>query len=109
MRIPALLIVLLIAVVPTFAADRPIAAPAKPLFTQQSQPASVLMDGRAIDGASLLSPSSAEGDGACFKLRTYVVKREGIGDSTRMVKYYTCQKASKYGVKHADQTIQEKK
>jgi hypothetical protein len=109
MRIPPLLIVLLIAVVPTFAADQPIAAPVATLPAQRSQPTTVLMDGRAIDSASLLSPSTAEGDGFCFKLRTYVMKREGIGDSTRLVKYYDCQKASKYGVKRAEKLIPAKK
>lgn len=95
MRVPALLAISLF-VVPSFAADQPVSA--SPSAQPQSQ-LTTLREGAAIDNASLISPDSQ--DGACFKMRTYVVKREGIGDSTRLVKYYTCQRASKYGVKRA--------
>ena len=93
MRIGALLIFFTLTGVPGFAADPQTLSPS------QSPHPTVLRDGAAVDSASLLRPESP--DGACFKLRTYVMKRDGTGDSTRLVKYYTCQKASKYGVKRA--------
>jgi hypothetical protein len=93
MRISALLILLSLTAASGFAAEP------QPLPPSQSPNLTVLRDGSAVDSASLLRPDSA--DGSCFKLRTYVMKREGIGDSTRLAKYYTCQKASKYGVKRA--------
>lgn len=93
MRISALLIIFILTAASGFAAEPQTVSPS------QAPNPTVLRDGAAVDSASLLRPESP--DGACFKLRTYVMKREGIGDSTRLVKYYTCQKASKYGVKRA--------
>ncbi len=93
MRIWALLIMFSLIAASGFAEER------QPQPPSQSSNLTSLRDGAAVDSASLLRPDSA--DGSCFKLRTYVMKREGIGDSTRLAKYYTCQKASKYGVKRA--------
>ncbi len=105
MRTWALLVVTFLSSVFAAAADQSPSPPA-PAQTNHFSSATI-QDGANIDGASLIRPESE--DGACFKLRTYVVKREGIGDSTRMVKYYTCQRASKYGVKKADDPTQDRR
>jgi hypothetical protein len=105
MHTAALLIVLFLASASAAFADQPQMLP-------DSQPSNstVLRDGAAIDRASLLRPESPDSaDSTCLFMRTYVVKREGTGDSTRMVKYYTCQKASKYGVKRAQERSQKKR
>ena len=99
MRTWALLIVVLFTAVSAVAADQSnaIRTPMPP----ERPDLAVLSGGASIDGASLIRPATP--DGACLKMRTYVMKREGIGDSTRLVKYYTCQNASKYTVKKAEQ------
>ena len=104
MRTPALPIVLFLASASAFA-DEPQMLPDSP-----SPNSTVLRHGAAIDSASLLRPESPDSaDSTCLFMRTYVMKREGTGDSTRMVKYYTCQKASKYGVKRAEEPSQKKR
>ncbi|HZQ71171.1 MAG TPA: hypothetical protein VFA68_21780 [Terriglobales bacterium] len=107
MRTSAFLIIM--AALPAFAADEAMTVAQSTISPPSQSQLALLRDGRSIDSASLLHPGSLEGDGVCFKLRTYVMKREGVGDSTRLVKYYTCQRASKYGVKHADVVIPDKR
>lgn len=103
MRTWALLVVGFITALSAVAADQP-GAPRTPVPPQRPDLA-VLSDGAAIDGASLIRPQTP--DGACLKMRTYVMKREGIGDSTRLVRYYTCQNSSKYSVKKAEEPAQD--
>jgi hypothetical protein len=103
MRLPALLLTLLLTTT-VIAENAPVTAG---LPAPQTQTATVLYDGPTIDSASLIRPESP--DGACLKMRTYVMKREGIGDSTRLVKYYTCQKASKFGVKRAEEPAKDQR
>ena len=104
MRTLALLMGLAIVAFPSFAADKPATLPAP---NPDQSNFTLLRDRAAIDNAALIHPETP--DGACFKMRTYVMEREGAGDATRLVKYYTCQKASKFGVKRAQEEPQEKR
>jgi len=104
MRTLALLIVIFVTAVSAVAADQTSAI--RTLVPPQRPDLAVLSDGASIDAASFIRPETP--DGACLKMRTYVMKREGIGDSTRLAKYYTCQSTSKYSVKKAEQPAKDR-
>jgi hypothetical protein len=111
MRIFSLLVVLLCGLVSVCGASDPLRQSSSSPTAATSN--SVLFN----DGAGIVRPdfsglavsdragrdSARDGDLTCYTIASYRVKRQRDSEVTEPVGYSTCQRASKYGVKKADE------